>query len=452
MNFCIATSENQLKLKSSFTFNYYLCASFNMSKIYSRRIFSNFFALGIVQGANFIIPLLVMPFVIKRIGVEWFGVISVAQVIMIYLATVADYGFNLTATRDISLNRDQEDTGTISKIFFTVLTTKIIISILAFALLLILVEFIPFFNAISSIYLFGFTYVLGQSLLVSWFFQGMERMKFIAFSVLLARIVFVILVFLFIKEPEDAFLFLFFFGLGSILAGVFSIYTAIRIFKLRFLLPSWAAIIGELRNGWQIMVSNIFISTYLYSNVFILRFFVSDLVVGYYSIAERIFFAVRQILGIFSQVIYPQICQVTKQSKQQTAIFFRHIYQPFLLIVCAGCFIVFVFSPDIISLFIKTESEIPGITLRMLSLVPVIVCLNIPAYQILLSLDLKKSYLRILTLGAVVNFISNIFFADLWGAVGTAAAIIITEIFITIGLNTELYRNKLTDYLKLRRV
>ena len=88
----------------------------------------------------------------------------------------------------------------------------------------------------------------------------------------------------------------------------------------------------------------------------------------------------------------------------------------------------------------------------MLSLVPVIVCLNIPAYQILLSLDLKKSYLRILTLGAVVNFVANIFLADIWGALGTAAAIIITEIFITLGLNTELYKNKLTDYLKLRRV
>ena len=244
----------------------------------------------------------------------------------------------------------------------------------------------------------------------------------------------------------------FFFGLGSILAGVFSICAAIRIFNLRFLLPSWPGIMGELRNGWQIMISNIFINTYLYSNIFILRFFVNDLVVGYYSIAERIFFAVRQILGIFSQVIYPQICQVTKQSKQQTAIFFKHIYQPFLFIVCAGCLIVFAFSPNIISLFIKTESEIPSATLRMLSLVPVIVCLNIPAYQILLSLDLKKSYLRILTLGAVVNFVANIFLADIWGALGTAAAIIITEIFITLGLNTELYKNKLTDYLKLRRV
>jgi PST family polysaccharide transporter len=423
-----------------------------MRKIYPAKILSNFFALGIVQGTNFLIPLLVMPFVIKRIGVESFGVTAVAQVIMIYLATVADYGFNLTATREISLNRDAGGNGILSKIFSTVLTTKIIISIFAFALLLVLVQVVPFFKAVAGIYLFGFTYVLGQSLLVSWFFQGMEKMKFITFSVLIARIIFVILVFLFIRKPDDAFLFLFFFGLGSVLAGIFSIYTALRIFNLRFLFPSWPDVMRELRNGWQIMISNIFINTYLYSNIFILRFFVNDLVVGYYSIAERIFFAIRQILGIFSQAIYPQICQVTKQSKKQTAAFFRNVYQPFLLLVCAGSLMVFFFSPEIISLFTSTESEIPAVTLRMLSLVPVIVCLNIPAYQILVSLDLKKSYLRILTMGALVNFIVNISFADLWGALGTAAAIIITEIFITIGLNTELYKNKLTDYLKWGRV
>lgn len=423
-----------------------------MSKSYRIKILSNFFALSIVQGANFLIPLLVMPFVIGRIGIDWFGVIAVAQVVMLYLTTIADYGFNLTATRDVALSQMENNTEKLSKIFFTVLTTKIIISIFLFVALLVVVEFIPFFKTISEVYLFGFAYVFGQSLLVNWFFQGIERMKFITYSVLLARVVFVILVFLFLNEPKDSFMFLFFFGLGSMLAGLFSIYIAIQVFNLKFLFPGRSDIAYELKSGWQIMISNICISAYMFSNTFILRFFANDLVVGYYSIAERIFFAVRQILGVFSQVIYPQICQLVKQNKNQTASFFRNIYGPFLLIVFLGCSIVFIFSPQIISLFTKNESDIPILTLRILSFVPFIVCLNIPAYQILLALDLKRSYLRVLTLGAIVNLAVNIVFADMWGAFGTATAIIITEIFITIGLNKELYRNNLTGYLKFGNV
>ena len=419
-----------------------------MNNNHTRKLFSNFFALSIIQGTNFLIPLLVMPFVISRIGVSGFGVISVAQVVMVYLSTVSDYGFNLTATRDIALNKEGRDTEKISGIFFTVLASKIILTALAFLLLLILISCVPFFKANFDVYLSGFTYVIGQSLLVSWFFQGMERMKFITISVLLARIVFVILVFVFIKHPNDAFLFLFFFGLGNIVAGLFSIYVAMYFFKLKFKYPVLSIIIQELRNGWQIMISNLFINSYSYTNIFVLRLFVSDLTVGYYSIAEKIFFAIRQILGVFSQVIYPQVCQVVQKSKEQTAGFFKMIYQPFLWILVAGSFTVFIFSYQITQVFVGNRSDLPGLLLRMLSLVPIIVGLNIPAYQVLLGFNLKKSYLRVLTLGAIINLGLNILLANMWGAIGTVITIIVTELFITIGLNKELNRKNLIEYIK----
>ena len=423
-----------------------------MSKNYKGKLFSNFFSLSIIQGTNYLIPILVMPFVIHRIGVGWFGVVSIAQVIMVYLSTVSDYGFNLTATRDIALNRELQGTDKLSRIFSTVLFTKLAITAIAFLVLFLVVSLVPFFKTNFNLYISGFTYVIGQSLLVSWFFQGMEKMKFITFSVLLARIIFAVLIFVFIKDSDDAYLFLFFFGLGNIIAGIFSIYMAMYIFKLKFLAPLWPDMVYELRNGWQIMISNLSINTYLYSNIFILRIFAGDLMVGYYSIAEKIFFAVRQILGIFSQVVYPHICQLVQTGKDQTAMFFKKIYLPFLLLVSITSCSVFILSPWITQIFVGKEANLPGILLRMLSLVPIIVCLNIPAYQLLLAFDHKKSYLWILTLGTIVNLGANVLLAKLWEAPGTVVAIIITEIFITIGLNRELYKNNLTEYIKLRTI
>ena len=423
-----------------------------MSNNYKGKLFSNFLSLSIIQGTNYLIPILVMPFVIHRIGVGWFGVVSIAQVIMVYLSTFSDYGFNLTATRDIALNREVQGTDKLSRIFSTVLCTKLAITAIAFLVLLLLGNLVPFLKSNFNLYTSGFTYVIGQSLLVSWLFQGMEKMKFITFSVLLARIIFAVLIFIFIKDSGDAYLFLFFFGLGNIIAGVFSIYMAMYIFKLKFLTPLWPDVVYELRNGWQIMISNLSINTYLYSNIFILRIFAGDLIVGYYSIAEKIFFAVRQILGIFSQVVYPHICQLVQTGKDQTTIFFKKIYLPFLLLVIISSCTVFVLSPWITQIFVGKEANLPGILLRMLSLVPIIVCLNIPAYQLLLAFDHKKSYLWILTLGTIVNLCANVLLAKLWEAPGTVLAIIITEIFITIGLNLELYKNNLTEYIKPRTI
>ena len=67
-----------------------------MEASYKSKLFSNFIALSIVQVINLLLPLLVMPFVIARIGADGFGVIALAQVVMIFLSTIGDYGFNLT--------------------------------------------------------------------------------------------------------------------------------------------------------------------------------------------------------------------------------------------------------------------------------------------------------------------------------------------------------------------
>lgn len=410
-----------------------------------RKLLSNFIALGIIQGANFVLPVLVMPFVIRRIGADLFGVVSVAQVVMIFLSTISDYGFNLTATRDIAVFKDDKEK--ISRIFSTVLVSKFFICGLTFLLLLFLTLVIPVLKSHFVLYMLGFVYVIGQSALVGWFFQGMEKMQYITVSTLIARLLFVFLVFLFIQAKTDYIYFLFFLGIGNIVAGLFSIYLAVRIFKLNYYRPGWKDIRKEISEGWHITVSNLSINTYQYINIVVLRLFTNDLVVGYYSIAEKIFFAVRQVLGVFSQAIYPHICQLTQKSKEETSRFFKQFYKPFLFLLALGCTVVFILAPYIIQIFIGTQVALPVLLLRMLSFVPVIVCLNIPAYQVLLAFNRKKSYFNVLVSATIVSLVTNLLFCYSWAAVGTTVSIIVTELFVTSGLNWELYKNRLASFL-----
>ncbi len=407
-------------------------------------------ALSIVQGTNFLLPLLVMPYVISRIGADGFGVIAVAQVVMIFLSTISDYGFNLTATRDIAVYKN--DDSKISKIFFTVLASKLLICVALLLLLLVAAVFIPVIREHFILYALGFTYVIGQSLFVNWFFQGIEKMHYITISTLISRLVFVLLVLLFIKEKGDGKYFLFFLGIGNTIAGFVSILLAMRIFKLQFIRPLRADVLHEIKEGWQITVSNLSINTYMYCGIFILRIFTNDLIVGYYSIAERIFFAVRQVLSVFSQAVYPQVCQLSQKGKQAANTFFKQVYLPFLFVIIGGCALLFILSPWIIYIFIKDGSTLPVLLLRLLSFVPVIVCLNIPAYQLLVAFDRKKSYLMILGLATIINILANILLIKEWGAAGTALSIIITELFITAGLSRELYKNNLSGFVIPRTI
>jgi len=89
----------------------------------NKKLLSNFVSLSVLQVVGFILPLLVIPYLISVLGVGKFGLVALAQAVITYFAVFTDYGFNLSATRDISINRNNNTK--VSSIFNSVLTTKL---------------------------------------------------------------------------------------------------------------------------------------------------------------------------------------------------------------------------------------------------------------------------------------------------------------------------------------
>ena len=398
----------------------------------------NFSSLGVIQGVNFLLSLIVIPYVINIVGAAGFGVIAVAQVLMFYLSVTTDYGFNRTAIRDVALYKN--DPQRISRIFFTVLFSKLFICLLAFLLLLILVFTVPLFRTHSQLYLLAFSFVVGQAVLVNWFFQGLEKMQYVAFASLFSRLLFVGMVVLFLQQKTDAGLYIFFMGMGNVVAGLISIYAVIRFYKLKFYLPRWADLRYEFKEGWPVTVTNLSQTTIQYIGIFILRLFTNDLVVGYYSIAERIYFAMKLMLDVFQQAAYPRVCLLMQGGLKQVIQFFRRSYVPFLVLVILGSAAVLLLAPGIITFFLGQTNEHSTFLLRILAVAVIIVCLNIPACLVLLAGDHKKDYLRVFSVGTIVNIVANLALAPWLHATGTVLAVIITEVLITAYLYREIIR------------
>jgi PST family polysaccharide transporter len=113
-----------------------------LSKEYNK-ISKNFISLVLLQVTNFVIPILIIPHLIKTLGVDRFGIVSLAQTTMIYLFVIVDYGFSLSAVKDVSINR--EDKVYLNRVFSEVMITKFFLGIMAFFLLLIAVSIHPKF-------------------------------------------------------------------------------------------------------------------------------------------------------------------------------------------------------------------------------------------------------------------------------------------------------------------
>src|SRR5690554_4491222 len=100
-----------------------------------RTLVANFGYLSLLQVAGYIFPLITMPYLARVIGVEGFGKIAFASAVVVWFQTVADWGFNYTATRDVAKNRDNKEK--VSEIFSNVLWARCFLMITSFLLLIL---------------------------------------------------------------------------------------------------------------------------------------------------------------------------------------------------------------------------------------------------------------------------------------------------------------------------
>ena len=93
-------------------------------------VLKNFLSLTTLQGISYLLPLVVLPYLVRVIGIEKFGLIAFAQSLVQYFMILTDYGFSLSATRKISLCG--EHNKKVSAIFSSVMTVKLIFAALSF--------------------------------------------------------------------------------------------------------------------------------------------------------------------------------------------------------------------------------------------------------------------------------------------------------------------------------
>lgn len=269
-----------------------------------KRIIANFFSLSLINGVSYLIALFLIPYLLRVLGEEHYGAYLFIYVIAQYLLLVGNYGFKFSVTRQISVFRD--DKAKITAIFNATLWARLLLSFVASLVGLAAIYMFMEHDDVVM-YIFALGMVFGDILIPSWLFQGMERMKYLTIVNVVSKLVFALLIFFFIKSPEQYIYVLLFHSLGYIAAGGLSLYLAIKQFGVRLGFTTFAEIKEQIKDGWHIFVSNIGMEVYRNSNVVLLGVFVGDAAAGIFGAVEKLIKAVQTIFNALPMAIYPYI-------------------------------------------------------------------------------------------------------------------------------------------------
>jgi len=396
-------------------------------------VFKNLIALSAIQGTNFLLPLITLPYVIVTIGEVHFGLVTFAQSIFSYFLYLVDYGFNVTTTRIISIAKG--DREIINKVVGEVLALKFFLLLLSVVLVVLTVVFVPKIKEQAILYYWGVALVFGQAIMPTWFYQGIEKMQFLTYTNVAGKVIFTIFIFVVIKEKQDYIYVLPLYAMGNVFSGLLGLYFMFEKFNVSFHFPNRSALLSQLKDNFYVFVSNFSINIYMNSNIIILGFVTNnDVLVGYYSVADRFINAIKQILVIFFQATYPTACKIAKEGHKELLKFFKNLAYPFSIFVFITSVIICIYADEIVMLMTKSVTLEISNLIKILSLSLFIVSLNIPVYQTLLAYNYQKSYTLIFVLGSLLNIILNFILAYYFGMYGTAVSVLITELFITVGL------------------
>ena len=154
-----------------------------------------------LQGAHIVIGILLYPYLIRVLEKDAYGTYVFIYSNIQFFVSFIGFGFGYPALKSIALH--QEDVEEKNRTLHAVFTAKVCLFALSSVVLGALLLCVPFMREHALLYITVYAVTLHEVVFPSWYFQGMQRMKFVTYLQLAIRLSTIPLILLFIKSPDD---------------------------------------------------------------------------------------------------------------------------------------------------------------------------------------------------------------------------------------------------------
>ncbi|CUR38063.1 oligosaccharide flippase family protein [Limosilactobacillus reuteri] len=302
------------------------------------KVVQNTIMLYIMNIAQLVLPLITLPYLTRVLSVSNYGVVNYVKSIMFYMQIIVEFGFLLSATKDIVKAKNNKEIGWIVG---NVTIAKLILSCFSFVALLLFSIFIPILRDNLLFTFLSFIPVFLTIFLFDYLFRGIEEMQVITTRYLIMKSISTVLTFFVVKGDSTMLYIPILDTLGSLVAVFF----VIKEFKKYNIHISW----GKFSDIWQTLNSSFlyFVSSMASTafgafNTLLVGILLSPRDVAFWSLVMQMIGAVQALYTPINNGIYPEMVR----SKDFRMI--EKVMLIFMPIVTLGCLFTYFFAPLIL--------------------------------------------------------------------------------------------------------
>lgn len=334
----------------------------------NKTVLANVSYLSILQIFTILFPLLTYPYLLRVIGLDLYGVIVFAQTIITYVSLVINFGFNMSGAKNVAICKENKEL--LSRIVSSTYLCKLILWSICVVVYFSIISIVPFFKEHYWVYSLSFLLTFNELLLPIWFFQGIENMKYITIVNMLARLLFVIAIFLFIHEREDYLLVPLLNGLGAVVAGILSLCIVLGRERVRLSVIPIRELRSAYKESFPLFVSTLSTQIYVNVNKLVIGSFLGMSEVSIYDLGEKVLNLMKLPISMVSQAVFPKI------SREKNIHFVNKIMFLLAGAVFIGYMFVFIASRQIVYLFTGAYVNDAIVVIRILGVSAIIISFN----------------------------------------------------------------------------
>lgn len=385
-----------------------------------------------LQAVNILLPFVTVPYVTRVFGTDGYGVFSMALNWVTYFQLVIEYGFNLSATKKVVGTKSVAE---LNRLVSAVVFARMGLVGVCFLIVLVLGATSAATGDQLACMMVLFSMLVGIAIQLNWLFQGLQDMKVITIATAAARSLSVLLVFLFIKHPDQLVLYSFLYSITFLFSGLITHIFAWKRYGVRIGLPSLRQILEEMRDGMPIFLSSAAGKLIGNVGITVLGSCSTSTIVGSYAAILKIPQMVSLMFTPIGQALYPRINEECIKSRRDAAKLVVRFGLPTIALFGLGLLGIAALRVPLVALLFGKDYLPCADTLIPLAMWVLLgIINNFIGVQLLIPFGCQSIYSALMIADSILSLTLNFLLGYSFGAMGVASAIAVSEAALTVAL------------------
>lgn len=375
---------------------------------------------------NMVFPIITFPYVSRILGAHNLGIYNFSNTYVNYFLLLAALGINTYAIREGAKYRDNREE--INKFVGQIFSINLVATVISY---LLLASTLILFNELKMyaicILIFSIQ-IIFTTIGVEWIYSIYEDYAYITIRSIVFKILSIILLFIFVKKPDDYLIYAGITVFASIGSNILNYIHINKFCDLKFTLNMH--IKEHIKPILIIFASNIAIMIYVNSDITILGLMKSAYIVGIYTVSTKIYSVLKTVLSSALIVTVPRLSMLFGKKKwdeyQKVASYVFNLLLMLTLPTTAGLIAT---SKNVIILIAGEKYASATCSLQLLSIAIIFSifswfyndCILIPAKN-------EKIVLYSTIFSAILNILLNILLIPTFSLNAAAFSTIIAEL------------------------